>query len=418
MDFLHGFFYLNLCSVVSIFTFMDMQKNNSGFTQQDRKYMKLALKLAAKAKGRTSPNPLVGAVIVNNGSIVASGYHKKAGLAHAEIEAINSCSDKRLLKDAVMYVTLEPCSFYGKTPPCTEAIIKNGFSKVIAAVIDPNPRVSGKGIERLRQAGIEARTGLLESEAGRLNEVFFKHIKTGMPFVILKTAASIDGKTAAAGGHSKWITGGMSRAIVQKLRYESDCVLTGINTVIADDPLLYPRNLSSGRSFALKNKKFFRAVLDSSLKIAIGSKIAGTAGEIKTVVFASMENINDGTFNKRIDLLKEKGIDVVLAPAEHGQRLDLEFILKTLYRNYGITSVLVECGPTLATDFVKKKLADKFIFFIGPKIIGGDSSYSMFLTLGTKDVNNATGLRFVSVKRTGQDLMITAYPSDVDGAGF
>jgi diaminohydroxyphosphoribosylaminopyrimidine deaminase / 5-amino-6-(5-phosphoribosylamino)uracil reductase len=390
-----------------------MGKDNYSFTQQDRKYMKLAMQLAAKAKGRTSPNPLVGAVIVDNGRIVSSGYHKKAGLAHAEIEAINNCSDSRLLKGAVMYVSLEPCSFYGKTPPCTEAIIKNGFGKVIAAITDPNPSVSGKGVERLRQAGIEVHIGLLESEAESLNEVFFKHIKTGMPFVTLKIAASIDGKTAASNGHSKWITGKSSRGIVQKLRYESDCVLTGINTVIADDPLLYPRNLGNAKPLPLKDKKFFRVVLDSGLKIAADSKIAGTAGRVKTVIFASMENINDGTFNKRIDLLKEKGMDVVLAPEEPGQGLDLEFILKTLYNQYEITSVLAECGHTLAAGFVKKKLADKFIFFIGPKIIGGDSSYSMFSALGITDVNNATGIRFDSVKRTGRDLMITAYPSDV-----
>ena len=390
---------------------MDMGKDNSSFTQQDKKFMKLALNIAAKAKGRTSPNPLVGAVIVKNGSIVSSGYHKKAGLAHAEIEAINNCSDKKIIEGAVLYVTLEPCSFYGKTPPCTEAIIKNGFGKVIAAVTDPNPNVSGKGVKCLRQAGIEVHTGLLESEATRLNEVFFKHITEGMPFITLKTAASIDGKTAAASGQSKWITGSVSRSIVQKLRFESDCVLTGINTVIADDPLLYPRNLKNGRPFCLKDKKYFRVVLDSGLKIPPDSKIAGTAGMIKTIIFASVENKKDAGFNKRVNLLKDKGMDIILAPVEPGQGLCLEYILKTLYRNYGITSVLVECGPTLAAGFVRKKLADKFIFFIGPKIMGGDSSYGLFSALGVSDVNNAIGARFYSARRTGDDLMIVAYPS-------
>jgi len=406
----HGFspwlFYLIL-----LYLFKGMEKDSHPFTGQDSKYMKLALKLAAKAKGKTSPNPLVGAVIVNNGTIISSGHHKKAGLAHAEIEAINNCSDKRLLKGAVMYVTLEPCSFYGKTPPCTEAIIECGFAKVIAAVTDPNPSVSGKGFARLRQAGVDVHTGLLGDEATRLNEVFFKHIKTGSPFVTLKIAASIDGKTAAAGGHSKWITGKRSRSIVQGLRYQSDCVLTGINTVIADDPLLYPRNLSSGKPLSLKNKKFFRVVLDSGLKISADSKIAGTAGMVKTVVFASLENKRDAGFNKRMNLLKEKEINVELAPAEGAHGLCLGFILKSLYKKYGITSVLVECGPTLAACFTKKKLADKFIFFFGPKIIGGGSPYSMFSSLDVPDVNKAYKIRFETIKRTGDDLMIAAYPS-------
>ena len=396
-----------------------MNKKEHSFTKQDKKFMRLALKLAAKAKGLTSPNPMVGAVIVYNGKIISSGYHKKAGLAHAEIEAINSCEDKKLLKGADIYITLEPCSFYGKTPPCTETIIKYGFGKVIVAAIDPNPKVSGNGIKRLREAGIDVKTGLFEIEAIKQNEVFFKHIKTGMPFVTIKIAASIDGKTAAASGNSKWITGVKSRNIVQKLRYESDCILTGINTVLADNPLLYPRdieynkNIKNNNLFSLNKKKFYRVVLDSNLKIPLDFLIVNTASEIKTIIFTLIKTKQDNNFENKLNLLKQKGIDIVFAPNDMKNGIDLEFVLKTLYSNYEITSVLVEGGKTLNTSLVKKNLADKFVFFIAPKIIGGESSYSMFSELGIKDVNSAFKIRFDLIKKIAGDLMITAYPLSI-----
>ena len=223
---------------------MDGLKNKTEsmhFSDYDRKIMELAIRLAEKARGMTSPNPMVGSVIVKDGKILSSGYHRKAGGPHAEIEAIDSFSDKAGLKNASLYVTLEPCSLYGKTPPCTDAIIKHGFSEVIIGSMDPNPEINGRGIDKLRKAGIRVRYGLLEERIARQNETFFKHIVTGRPFMTLKIASSIDGKTAVKSGDSKWITGIRSRQLVQRTRKEYDCILTGINTVIKDDPLLYPR---------------------------------------------------------------------------------------------------------------------------------------------------------------------------------
>src|SRR5665647_1507294 len=222
-----------------------MRDNNiNEFTENDKKYMRIAINLAQKAKGYTSPNPVVGAIIVRDGTIISKGYHKKAGCAHAEIEAINACSNKVALKGSIMYVTLEPCSIYGKTPPCVDAIIKHGFAEIVIGSTDFNPRINGKGAEALKKAGIKVRVGLFKEEIKRQNEIFFKHITAASSFICCKIASSIDGKIAAKSSDSKWITSVESRKIVQKIRIEYDCVMTGINTVLIDNPLLYPRKTS------------------------------------------------------------------------------------------------------------------------------------------------------------------------------
>ncbi|OQA20726.1 MAG: Riboflavin biosynthesis protein RibD [Actinobacteria bacterium ADurb.Bin346] len=383
------------------------------FSAEDKRYMKLAISIAEKARGFTSPNPMVGAVIVKDGKMLSSGYHKKAGSSHAEVEAINACPDKKLLAGATMYVSLEPCCIYGKTPPCTEAIIKNGISRVVAACRDPNPEVSGRGFEILKAAGVIVDYGLLEERAKKQNEIFFKSITSGRPFVTIKIASSLDGRTALDSGNSKWITSEKSRRLVQKMRLKNDCILTGINTVLTDDPLLHLR-IAKTSSVPLKSRKFLRAILDSSLRISPQSKIACTSERIKTIVFTSSLNNEQ---RKKAALLKKMGMEITEIKELQKQKentditlLDLSQILKILHDNYEVTSVLVEAGQMLCSSFLKNKLFDKMILFMAPKIIGNDSRYGMFGNLSTKLLSDCPVLEIESVKNIDGDLMITAYP--------
>lgn len=414
--------------------------NINEFTEIDKKYMRTAINLAQKAKGYTSPNPVVGAVIVKDGIIISKGYHKKAGCAHAEIEAINACSDRTILKGSVMYVTLEPCSIYGKVPPCVDTIIKHEFAEIVIGSTDFNPRINGNGIKALKKAGIKVRAGLFSKEIKRQNEIFFKHITTISPFVCCKIASSIDGKIAAKSSDSKWITSGQSRQIVQKIRKEYDCIMTGINTVLIDDPFLYPRktpekfliksNISADeedyRPAALpdirKGKQFYRVVLDSGLKLPLDSNIVRTANLVKTIIFIS-NKISKDDYNQKADYLSQKNIDLVKVSGYQPESsktllLDLKEILKKLYSGYGITSVFLESGPVLITEFLKNNLIDKFIFFLAPKIIGGDSNFNMFSGLNINKIDDVLKIKFETVKKTvgsgrgnmDNDLIVTAYP--------
>jgi diaminohydroxyphosphoribosylaminopyrimidine deaminase/5-amino-6-(5-phosphoribosylamino)uracil reductase len=433
-------------------------KNKQSFSAEDQKYMKLAIKLAEEASGDTSPNPMVGAVIVKDGKIISTGFHKKAGGSHAEIEAINSCRDTRQLEGSKLYVTLEPCSIFGRTPPCTEALIRHRFGEVIIGSVDPNPKINGNGIKLLQEAGIRTSAGLFEDIIAKQNEVFFKSVLSKMPFVALKIASSIDGKTALKNKRSKWITSGAARETVQKIRYRYDCILTGINTVIADDPLLYPRYAGYNRSsdrfcedyFRVLNensasdsdikdnsispdnpgnssnaavvktlsadKKFFRVILDSGLRISADSNIVKTASLVKTIIFTdagkSADTYKTGYLVKAgIDILKVKKADFFTDAGENYSYLDLKEVLEILYTRYEITSVLVESGPTLMTEFIKHGLGDKFYFFIAPKIIGGDSPFNMFSGLGISAMEDTVKLDFDKIKKVGGDIFITAYPA-------
>lgn len=426
----------------------EADKNIQSFSEADKKYMNTAIRLAEKAAGKTSPNPVVGAVIVRNGKIISTGFHTKAGHHHAEIEAINACRDKNLIKGATMYVTLEPCSILGKTPPCTDALIRCRFGEVVIGSIDPNPKVNGRGVDLLQKAGIRTRTGLFGEVIAKQNEVFFKSVADKMPFVALKIASSMDGKTALKNKKSKWITSGAARELVQKIRYRHDCILTGINTVIEDDPLLYPRfakYFKNSKSFVgdynrephgspkfpsgadtvasehITDKKFFRVILDSDLRIGVDSNIVKTASAIKTLIFTNADKIMD---TEKADYLTKAGIDILkaggrnfLADTENtfnaGEKrtyLDLKEVLEILYTRYEITSVLVESGPSLMAEFVRYNLADKFYFFIAPKIIGGDSPFGMFSGLGLTEMEDVVQLDFDKIKRVGGDVFITAYP--------
>ncbi len=384
------------------------------FTHEDIKYMRLALALAEKARGRTSPNPIVGAVVIKNGMILSRGYHRKAGYPHAEIEAINACDDKEQLKGSTLYVTLEPCSVYGRTPPCTDSIIKHGISRVIAGSIDPNPAVNGQGFKKLKAAGLNVEYGLLKEAVEIQNEVFFKAARSGVPFVTVKIASSIDGRTAIRTGDSKWITSEKSRGFLQKIRYFNDCILTGINTVLRDDPLLYPRITPHSGDILNTDKKFFRAILDSSLRIDPDSRIVNSADRIKTLVFTSAL---DNNALKKAAELEKKGLDIVEIGMSHNRTepgargfLDLSEALKALHDRYEVTSIFVEAGHTLCSELLKNNHIDKFLFFIAPKIIGDDSSFGMFADLNTLNLEDCPGLVFESIKKIGRDFLITAYP--------
>ncbi len=392
-------------------------KNKDGFTSDDIKYMKLAVKLAEKGRGKTSPNPMVGAVIVKDGKIISKGYHKKAGCAHAEIEAIKKC--KETLEGSTMYVTLEPCTIYGKTPPCADEIIKHKFKEVVIGCIDPNPLVNGRGADLIKKSGISVRKGLLKNEISVQNEIFFRNTKTNMPFVCCKIASSIDGKLATKTSDSKWITSEKSREIVQHLRKEYGCVLTGINTVLIDNPFLLPRKklgaVCSDTDFDIsENQKFYRVILDRRLRMKLNSNIVKTSKLAKTIIFTDTKNNlkNESKANK----INGKNIDIIPIGtieknSKSGRKLNIKEVLSILYKQYGITSILLEAGPTVITSFLKNNLIDKFIIFLAPKIIGGDSRYSMFSKLDIDKVKNSLKVKFASTKKTGEDIVIFAYPA-------
>jgi len=412
------------------------------FTKEDEKFMRLALGLAGKGRGTVSPNPLVGAVIVKDNVFVSGGFHAAAGYNHAEINAIENAEDKlgsRLPKGLKLYVTLEPCSMHGRTPPCTDALIRNKFSEIIISVLDPNPKINGQGILKLRQAGIKVRTGLLQKQGEKLNEIFFTNIQKGRPFICAKTAATLDGNLAAKTGDSKWVTDRKSRMFVQKLRFDYGCVLTGINTVIKDDPFLFPRkslknnmaevfnkndfngiektflkkeilvNEEDGKKVKIHCFNFKRVIIDTELDINADSNIARTAKHIKTIIFSSEESIKSKA--EKYNLLLDKGINIeAVNTLKNEKMLDLNEIIGILFNKYEITSVMLECGPGLLTSFLKSGLIDKFMFFIAPKITGGNNPYSVFNELGINKMYESINLKFDNIKKIQNDLLIEAYP--------
>jgi len=355
----------------------------------DEKYMRLAIDLAKKAKGRTSPNPMVGAVIVKNGEIVGTGYHQKAGTPHAEVHAIADAGDKS--KGATIYVSLEPCSHHGRTGPCTEAIIKAGISRVVMAMPDPNPRVDGKAI--LESHGIQVITGILEEEARKLNEVFIKYITTGLPFVILKTAMTLDGKIATHSGKSKWITSEDSRKLVHQIRNEVDAIIVGIGTVIKDDPSLTTR-LPDGNG-----RDAIRIVLDSHARISLDSKILNLNSKAKTIVAVTSSAPED-----KISQIKQKA--EVLVVSEQNGRIDFQDLMKKLGK-MEITSILIEGGSEVNVSAIKSGIVDRIMFFIAPKLFGGREAPGPIGGDGIDDPSEAIKLKDISVTQVGEDILVT-----------
>lgn len=362
---------------------------------EDARFMSKALKLAALGRGSTSPNPLVGAIVIQRDKIIGKGYHQKAGTPHAELFALQEAGE--LAEGSTLYVTLEPCCHYGRTPPCTEAIIKAGIKRVVVAVLDPNPLVAGKGVRRLREAGIEVQVGVLEEEAERLNEAFFKYIRMRKPFVTLKAAMSLDGKIATSTGDSRWITGEDARLYVQQLRVESDAIMVGIGTVLADDPLLTVR-------LPGESKKPLRVILDSSLCLPEDSKLVQTAREVPVIVAAVRGKYQE---QKRV-LLEQQGVEVWDFPGVDG-RVNLENVLEELGKRE-VVALLLEGGGTLNSSFLEGGLVDKFILFLAPLIIGGRDAPGAFGGAGYPRLKDALGLGNLGIERIGRDLMVTAYP--------
>lgn len=359
----------------------------------DQYYMNLALELAATAKGKTNPNPLVGAVIVKDGMVLGSGLHRKAGEPHAEVHAFKMAGDHA--KGATLYVTLEPCSHYGKTPPCAELVKDSGVKRVVIAMQDPNPLVAGRGIKILQDAAIEVEVGVLEQEARLLNERFIHNMVTKSPFVISKSAMTMDGKLATYNGHSKWITAEKARESVHYLRNEVDAIMVGIGTVLADNPELTTRLPKEG-------KNPIRVILDTKLRIPLDAKVTDTS-EAKTWIITS-----ESADQYKVAQLREKGLEVIFVP-EGSVGLDLQNVLNKLYEN-GITDVLLEGGSELNGAFLKSGLINKYLIYVAPKILGGRNSKTPFAGADPQKMDEALDLDIHSIEHFGQDICITAYP--------
>lgn len=370
---------------------------------RDRVFMGRALGLAALARGKTSPNPMVGAVVVGgDGTILGEGYHHQAGTPHAEVHALGMAGPKA--RGATLYVSLEPCCHFGRTPPCTEAIISNGIKRVVVATLDPNPLVAGKGLQVLRQAGLEVQYGVLDAEARHLNEAFFKYIVTGQPFVTLKAAMSLDGKIATGLGDSKWITGPESRNLVQHLRAENDAVLVGIGTVLADDPLLTVRLPEAG-------KKPLRVIVDSSLRIPLESRLVQTARDYPVAVAVVEGQCPPG----KKELLMERGVAVWELPGVDGL-VDIRALLEEL-GSREVVGLLLEGGSLLNSGFLKARAIDKYVFFVALMIIGGTGAPGPFGGTGAVTLAGASSLTSLDCQKVGNDLMIMGYPEQRPEAG-
>jgi diaminohydroxyphosphoribosylaminopyrimidine deaminase/5-amino-6-(5-phosphoribosylamino)uracil reductase len=363
------------------------------FDMTDKEYMNLVLRLAAKGKGRTSPNPMVGALIVKGGRVIGKGYHRKAGTPHAEVVAIEEAGEKA--NNATLYVNLEPCCHLDKkTPPCTEAIIKAGVKKVVIGMVDPNPKVSGKGLKELNKAGIKVIKGILEEESKRLNEAYIKYIRTGLPFVILKIASSLDGKIATASGESKWITGEKSRKMVHRLRSEVDAVMVGIGTVLKDDPLLNVR--------LIKGRDPHRVILDRQLRIPLNLKVLNLKSDAKTYIVTVPDAPED-----KIMALKQKGAEVIHVDSKDGY-LDLFKLMKIL-GTLGITSLMIEGGSETSASALREGIVDKVIIFMSPKIIGGQDSKDAVGGKSPERLSDAIILKDLKLRRLGKDILIEGY---------
>jgi len=360
----------------------------------DIEYMQLALDLAASAKGKTNPNPLVGAVIVKDGVIVGTGLHRKAGEPHAEVHAFRMAGEHA--EGATLYVTLEPCSHFGKTPPCANLVKESKVRRVVVAMEDPNPAVAGRGIRLLQEAGIEVEVGVLEQQARKLNERFIHNMLTSKPFVISKYAMTLDGKLATHTGHSQWITGEEARYTVHALRNEVDAILVGIGTVLADNPSLTTRLPEGG------GKSPIRVVLDSELRVPLDSNVVKTA-DAKTIIVTSGE-----ASKEKIDALEQLDVKVLtVEKTEEG--IDLQVVLKKLYQ-LGITDVLVEGGAEVNASFIRAGLVDKFLVYVAPKLLGGRNSLTPVSGLDVETMDAAIDVVFDSVEQFGPDLCIAAYP--------
>jgi diaminohydroxyphosphoribosylaminopyrimidine deaminase/5-amino-6-(5-phosphoribosylamino)uracil reductase len=359
----------------------------------DKRWMKRALRLAEKGRGRTSPNPMVGAVLVKDGEVVGEGYHPRAGEPHAEIIALQRAGGQA--RGATLYLNLEPCTHYGKTPPCVPAVIEAGVRKVVVGMEDPNPLVKGRGIEALRGAGLYVEVGILREECRRLNEAFSKYIVKREPFVILKVATTLDGKIATKTGESQWISGEASRRFVHKLRDQVDGVVVGIGTILRDDPSLTAR-IKGGRDP-------YRIVFDSQLRIPENAKVVETFPS-KTIVATTELAPRD-----KMERLKKKGVQVLIFDSAEG-RVDLRSCLHKV-GEMGMMSLLVEGGAQINGSFLDQGSIDKILLFLSPKLIGDHQASGIFGGQGVAYLKEAISVRDLKVRRIGDDILLEGYLS-------
>ena len=397
---------------------MEMKDGNMA----ERKFMERAIDLARFGRGWTNPNPVVGAVIVKDGRVIGEGYHARYGGLHAERNAIASLTESA--RGAVLYVTLEPCCHYGKTPPCTEAILKQGISRVVIGSRDPNPKVAGKGAAILREAGVEVEEDFMREECDQLNPVFFHYITIGTPYVVMKYAMTLDGKIATRTGESKWITGEEARRQVHRMRHEYTGIMAGIGTVLADDPMLNVRMGSGIRGSAPgepvwgsgadesrgKMKSPVRIICDSRLRIPSECKICQTAGEYPTIVAHGTGRRQD------IKRLEDMGIQVIAMPDKEG-RVDLKNLMRILGRQ-GIDSILLEGGGELNESALRAGIVHSLKVFVAPKIFGGQQAKTPVTGAGVALPDEAKRFSLEAISPIGEDLLLeykvnqSAYPGE------
>ncbi|MFH0926846.1 MAG: bifunctional diaminohydroxyphosphoribosylaminopyrimidine deaminase/5-amino-6-(5-phosphoribosylamino)uracil reductase RibD [bacterium] len=362
----------------------------------DIDFMSEALGLAKKGLGRTSPNPSVGAVVVKDGEIIGSGFHKTAGQPHAEISSLEEARENA--KGATLYTNIEPCCHHGRTPPCVEAIIKSGIKRVVIAMQDPNPKVNGKGIEILQRHKIEVITGILEQKARKLNEIFIKYITTNTPFVILKLALTMDGKIATKTGDSRWISGEKGRLYVHKMRNVVDAIMIGIGTVIRDNPRLTTRLPARYQPRDAK-----RVIIDSLLKVPTKAEIFSQSSSDEIIIIT--------TFNapqERVKNLEKVGAKILFVPSTGNNKVSLKHAIIELSK-LEITSVMIEGGSEISASSLQEGIVDKVIFFIAPKIIGGNSAPCAVGGEGVATLEEAIKLENIKMCRLGDDLMLEGY---------
>ncbi|MCF7909537.1 MAG: bifunctional diaminohydroxyphosphoribosylaminopyrimidine deaminase/5-amino-6-(5-phosphoribosylamino)uracil reductase RibD [Candidatus Omnitrophica bacterium] len=353
--------------------------------ERDISFMQKAIRLARKGAGSVSPNPLVGAVVVKNNKIISEGFHRKAGLAHGEAEALDKAG--LYAQKATLYVNLEPCCYFGRTPPCVDKIIKAGIKRVVIGTKDPNPKVDGRSIRKLRDHKIEVTNGVCREEAKKINEVFFKNMKERLPFVVAKTAQTLDGKIATSLGQSKWITTDKSRKFSRKLRDRYDAVLIGAKTLREDNPKLN----------GLK-KKPYKVIISSSLDLPKNSYILKNFAD-KTIIFTLSKLKTKGDLPGPVKIFTLKKIK---------KGISLKQVLKKLY-SYGIMSVFVEGGSYTLGRFFEEKMVDKVYFFIAPKICGGKNSITSVGATGVKKIEKCLRIQKLKIKKIGEDILIRGY---------
>ncbi len=375
---------------------LESQPSAQKLTEVDESMMRRALALAKKGAGRVEPNPMVGCVIVRDGRVIGEGYHRRFGGPHAEIEALHSCT--RNPRDATVYVSLEPCCHHGKTPPCTAALIEAGFARVVTPFYDPNPAVNGKGLRRLRAAGIAVTTGVLVHEAAEVLAPFLTTVRLGRPYIIAKWAQSLDGQLITPPGESKWISCEMSRRTVHRLRARVDAILVGVRTVLADDPLLTARDVPLRR-------QALRVVLDGQLRIPVSAKLVASSKTTPTLVFTTPQALN----TKKAQQLTRQGVELVASKTRNG-RLLLGECLSHL-ANRRVTNLLVEGGPTVLHAMLKARLVDEAWAFVAPRLIGGDPQRCCLANVFAN-----TDPRAATVERSGNDLLYRLRLTDLPRA--